>query len=121
MKSAIMEHLEALKQEFGHYFLEVCEAKQVQMSLARNQFKVSVETLTDDIQKEFLEMVEESSYAVMHRNHMNESAISEEDISWYCTHMPHTGHRHIHDGFTQKGKDGLALAGAWRNRLGLSC
>jgi hypothetical protein len=57
LQQEIKEHLSSLQEEFRHYFHEIDANENVQLKLARNPFRCTVDDLPDDIQEEFLELI----------------------------------------------------------------
>eukprot|EP00096_Caligus_rogercresseyi_P009484 TRINITY_DN3234_c0_g1_i1.p1 TRINITY_DN3234_c0_g1~~TRINITY_DN3234_c0_g1_i1.p1 ORF type:complete len:544 (+),score=51.68 TRINITY_DN3234_c0_g1_i1:127-1758(+) len=57
LQQEIKEHLTILQEEFKRYFHETDRNENIQLSLARNPFRYTVDDLPDDIQEEFLELI----------------------------------------------------------------
>ena len=57
LQHEIKEHLIILQEEFKRYFHETDINENVQLTLARNPFRCTVDELPDDIQEEFLELI----------------------------------------------------------------
>ncbi|XP_066981062.1 protein FAM200C-like [Macrobrachium rosenbergii] len=57
LQQEIKEHLIILQEEFIRYFHETDRNENVQLTLARNPFRYTVDDLPDDIQEEFLELI----------------------------------------------------------------
>lgn len=57
LQQEIKEHLSILKEEFSHYFPDINSNENIQLKLARNPFRCPVDDLPDDIQDEFLELI----------------------------------------------------------------
>ena len=57
LQQEIKEHLSILQEEFRHYFHDIDANENVQLKLARNPFRCPVDDLPDDIQEEFLELI----------------------------------------------------------------
>uniref|UniRef100_UPI0035902D18 protein FAM200C-like n=1 Tax=Myxine glutinosa TaxID=7769 RepID=UPI0035902D18 len=57
LQQEIKEHLSSLQEEFRHYFHEIDANENVQLKLARNPFRCTMDDLPDGIQEEFLELI----------------------------------------------------------------
>lgn len=57
LKQNIQEHLSGLEQEFRRYFHDIAENENIQFKLSRNPFRCNVDDIPNEIQEEFLELI----------------------------------------------------------------